>query len=141
MGKKRQLRSSAKQGDAEAQFQLGMKYNLEGNHRKSAKWYRRAALQEHVDALAHLADAYFSGLGVKLNYDASFRWRKKAADQGSAHAQFTLGIWYFYGGQGLERDLRKAVHWWPEAAYQGNVYAQFSLGERLFDGKGVKKTA
>jgi len=54
-------------------------------------------------------------------------WWRKAADQGSADAQFNLGE--FYGlGRGTKRDYKQALNWFFKAAEQGEPDAQYHLG-------------
>jgi len=55
-------RRAAEQGDANAQFNLGICYQngigIEQDYKKAITWYRRAAEQGHVDA-QHILDAYY----------------------------------------------------------------------------------
>ena len=60
----------------------------------------------------------------------------KAAAQGSAEAQFSLGVVYAEG-RDVPQDYQEAVKWFREAAKQGNAEAQFSLGQMCFYGDGV----
>src|SRR5207249_10768886 len=52
---------------------------------------------------------------------------RKAAEQGNALAQFSLGFMYF-SGHGVRRDDAAAVRWYRMAADQGNANAQYYLG-------------
>ncbi len=51
----------------------------------------------------------------------------KAAEQGDAETQFSLGRIYFFG-LGVPRDPKEAVKWYTLAAEQGNPLAQWRLG-------------
>ncbi len=42
-------------------------------------------------------------------------WLHRAADQGHAQAQYTLGLMY-YKGYGVAQDPRQAAAWWRRAA-------------------------
>ena len=53
------------------------------------------------------------------NYKTAIKFYTKAAEQGSARAQFNLGMMY-YKGQGLSQDYTRANMWWNIAASQGN---------------------
>ena len=55
------------------------------------------------------------------------KWFRKAADQGNASAQLSLGVMYDKG-QGVPRDAAEAVKWFRKAADQGNAEAQHNLG-------------
>ncbi|MBH0188935.1 MAG: sel1 repeat family protein, partial [Nitrospira sp.] len=44
-----QSRAKAEQGDADAQYHLGMQYERMGlDYREAVRWYRMAAMQRHV---------------------------------------------------------------------------------------------
>ena len=58
-------------------------------------------------------------------------WYQKAAEQGSASAQFNLGVAY-YCGEGVTRDLKTAAEWYQKAAEQGDAIAQFNLRGCVF---------
>jgi TPR repeat protein len=59
-----------------------------------------------------------------------------AAEQGSADAQFILGVMY-ENGDGVPQDFPEAVKWCRKAAEQGDVDAMRNLGIFYFKGKGV----
>jgi TPR repeat protein len=63
------------------------------------------------------------------------KWRT-AAQQGSASAQFSIGLMYDEG-QGVAQDYKEAVRWYKLAAAQGNAKAQFNLGISYGKGEGV----
>ena len=42
-------------------------------------------------------------------------WSRKAAEQGNANAQCSLGMCYGRG-EGVRKDTEKAVEWWRKAA-------------------------
>ncbi|MGO8881815.1 MAG: tetratricopeptide repeat protein, partial [Desulfomonilaceae bacterium] len=62
----------------------------------------------------------------------------KAADQGDADAQFSLG-WKYYNGQGVPKDQKKAAQWYRRAAQKGHSGAQCNLGVMYDNGTGVAK--
>ena len=59
-------------------------------------------------------------------------WYRKAADQGHAGAQFSLGNMHCYDG-----DLAEAVKWYRKSALQGSAKAQNRLGWMYDNGTGV----
>ena len=67
--------------------------------------------------------------------DAAKRWRK-AAEQGDAVAQYTLG-WMYAKGCGVPKDYTEAVKWCRKATKQGYVSAQYHLGVAYANGQGV----
>lgn len=63
---------------------------------------------------------------------------QKLAEQGSAVAQYNLGIMYITG-EGVLKDYAKAFQWYQKAAEQGHVEAQFNLGNKYYNGEGVSQ--
>lgn len=63
---------------------------------------------------------------------------RKAAEQGDAVAQFSLG-WMYYQGRGVERNYGRAIVWFRKAADQGHAPAQTYLGWAYKAGNGVPK--
>jgi uncharacterized protein len=114
-------RPLAQQGDADAQFHLGVMYESgQGGLRNDAeaiKWYRKAA--EHDDAVAqfNLGVMYAKGEGVSPNHAEAALWYRLAADHGLAGAQFNLGMMYVEG-QGMSKDYVQAHMWLTLAASQ-----------------------
>lgn len=64
------------------------------------------------------------------------RWTRKAAEQGNARAQTSLGC-LLYSGLGCERDVQAAYAWWCKAAAQDDVFAQRNLASTLSAGARV----
>lgn len=61
----------AKQGDAQAQYKLGLDYTngfgVTQNYATATDWFLKAAQQGQIDAQFMVAVAYASGRGVKRN--------------------------------------------------------------------------
>ena len=70
------------------------------------------------------------------NYATALREWTPLAEQGSAKAQFALGLMYA-NGQGVLQEHKTAVKWWKFSANQGYAVAQFNLGYMYDEGKGV----
>lgn len=68
--------------------------------------YSRASDQMNIHALLAVADAYYYGRGVKLDWRHAARLYEKASER-SAQALFNLGYMHQYGA-GLEQDLHLA---------------------------------
>jgi TPR repeat protein len=73
---------------------------------------------------------------VAQNHPEAVKWYRKAADQGIAGAQFSLGVCYDFG-DGVTQDHAEAVKWYRKAADQGIAGAQNNLGNCYRDGQGV----
>jgi SH3-like domain-containing protein len=65
-------------------------------------------------------------------------WRRLAAE-GSADAQYALGVAYFKG-EGVSRDLNDSMKWFEQAANSGNVQAMFNLGAAYWEGNGTRQS-
>ena len=63
-------------------------------------------------------------------------WYEKAAEQGSASAQYELGNFY-YRGAGVSQSYEKAMYWYEKAAEKNNAEAQYMLGAFYAMGIGV----
>ncbi len=60
---------------------------------------------------------------------------QKAADQGYAPAEESLGKNYLHGFYHFEKDEQKAIFWYLKAANQGSGDAQFQLGMLYYRGE------
>ena len=123
-------RKAADQGDADAQFNLGMMYaNGRGVSRddvEAVKWYRKAAEQGHARAQYNLGVRYDNGRGVSRDNGEAAKWYRKAAEQGYAAAQFNLGYDYEHG-EGVPCSNAEALKWYRKAAEQGHENAKNAL--------------
>ncbi len=132
-----QLRTQAEQGEAEAQFSLGLMYHTgEGvaqDYQAAVEWYRKAAAQDVGGAVYNLGLMYMNGQGVAQDYQEAREWFHKIADQ--AVAQYSLGVMSAQG-QGGPQDYPAARIWFRKAADQGLATAQYSLGVLSREGQG-----
>ena len=62
----------------------------------------------------------------------------KAAEQGDAEAQATLGVMY-QKGEGVPQDYAEAVKWYRRSAEQGRAISLGSLGAMYYTGNGVQQ--
>lgn len=97
----------------------------------SAETYGEASIEElkslaaagDVTAMNALGRTYDIGNGVEEDDAEAVTWFRKAAEQGSDHAQFNLGVKYVKG-EGVKKDLAEGLKWVKKAAEQGNPTAQ-----------------
>ncbi len=119
----REFRTLAAQGNARAQYNLGVMYRkghgVPQDHVEAIRWLRKAAEQGLTPAQHGLGVMYSKGHGVPQDYAEAMRWWRKAAEQGIDGAQYNLGIMYGYG-QGVQQDYVQAHMWFDLAATQGN---------------------
>jgi hypothetical protein len=69
---------------------------------------------------------YDKGRGVPEKNAEAVKWYRKAAEQGYARAQTSLGVMYAMG-TGVSKDYVKAYMWWSLAKAQGQVKAAGNL--------------
>jgi hypothetical protein len=98
------LRALAAQGDAEAQYQMGVRYDEgEGvlkDDAQAVQWFQRAADQGHVDAQAHLGAYYWAGRGVPRDLSKAYMWSMIAFAGGDDNSKSRL--------QGLASQMTRA---------------------------------
>ncbi len=117
------LRSQAEQGTAEDQYNLGIRYEegmvVPNDDREAAGWYRRAAAQEHREALYKLCESADAGRGMRQDYQEALYWCLKAADQGHGRAMSRIAA-HYQRAQGVPRDLLQAHMWFNLASAHGD---------------------
>ena len=90
------LRTAAEQGNANAQFTVGHKYDagdsVPENDREAVRWYQMAAEQGHAAAQFALGAMYARGEGVAKDYVNAYVWVNLAVAQGHSGT--------YYGGDG-----------------------------------------
>ncbi len=139
------LRKRAESGDAESQFQLGLRLiRGEGVPKPDpvagADWVQKAAKQDNERAMHVLAALYEAGEGVEKSSAKFVEWERKAADKDLPEAQ--LGMAQAYDlGEGVEKDPSQGAEWAMKAAEQGLAPAQGYFGAKLVRGDGVPKSA
>lgn len=138
------IKDAAKQGDAEAQFSLGVcnehgagyyaeaetivyhangiDFAYEPNITMAETWYEKSAEQGYAPA------QYIVGMRHSYNtkYSEAIELFKKSAEQGYVLAQNKLADYYLIG-MGVEKDEVKAIQWYTKAAEQGDKIARRQL--------------
>lgn len=99
---------AARQGDAQAAYELGeQERSRTGTNARAAQWYRQAAQQGHAKAALGLALLLKNGDGIPADKTAAAHWLGVAAQAGDAHAMFLLSNAYA-DGDGVPADPRRA---------------------------------
>ena len=116
------LTKAANQGSDLAQFNLGVKYRTDVSQTMDASsgdarinpddntamhWFCKAAMQGYAPAQFQVGDAYKQGRGVKVNYEQTRLWYRKAAAQGDEKSAVWLrddlsGPWYYVAEKWLK---------------------------------------
>ena len=138
------LRELAEAGDAEAQTELGERYEhgrgVAQDDRAAVSWFRRAAEQGHPPGQAALGFMYATARGVVQDDVEAVHWFRRAAEQGNARSQYNLGASY-RDGRGVVQDDAEAVRWFRRSAEQGSALGQTGLGAMYDTGHGVQRNA
>jgi uncharacterized protein len=120
----------AEQGDAQAQYHMGMLHHkgrgVPQDDVQARKWYGKAAEQGQAKAQFSLGTLHFNGEGGRKDYQQALRWFRLAADQGMALAQTKLAIMYDYG-EGVPKSKVQAYKWLTLAAKNGDKSAPLLL--------------
>lgn len=111
-------REGAEQGDAEAQFMMGLFYEegvlVPRRCDKALNFYNKSANQNHIRAMQQLAEIYRFGKGVPQNEDTSIKWLLRAA-RVNGKGMALLGTLCYMEGKGVHQDWLMAMRWFQEA--------------------------
>lgn len=117
----------ARAGNAQAQFELGSRFNygrsVPKNVPEALVWLRRAGLAGQLEAQRLLAVKYFNGFDVAIDQEEAFRWAQRLAEAGDAAGQVTLASMYA-NGEGVPRSLVRSYMWYDIAAASAQLAAQ-----------------
>jgi localization factor PodJL len=137
-----QLRQSAADGDARAQFEIGAIYTegraVTQDYAEAAKWYERSAAQGFVPAQYRIGNLYEAGQGVDKDFEVAKLWYQRGAEAGNRMAMHNLAALYA-GGQLGEQQFEAAAEWFARAAGHGMTDSQFNLGMLYARGLGVEQ--
>lgn len=128
----------AKQGDAEAQYHVGMMYNngigTQQDRGQAFAWFQKSAASNHPLG-AYKLGCYYDGQGVGIvasDADQALKYKLVAAEAGYALAQQDVANLYDRRG-----NPEQALKWWKMAGDQGYPPALFSLFRAYSEGKGA----
>jgi len=119
----RESQPLAEQGNALAQYQLGLLYDNGQGVRKddtqARQWYEKSAEQGYAEAQVNLGILYDYGRGVQQDFKKAVYWYRLSAKQGNHLAQRRLGLMY-ERGDGVQRDYIQAYMWYILGAANGS---------------------
>ena len=85
-----------------------------------------------------LAAIYTAGHGgVNVDYARALKWFTEASHNGSANAQYNLGVLY-HQGLGVQKDTAKAIEMYRVAASNNHPEALYNLAIAYVEGVGVE---
>lgn len=128
------LQEKAKEGHASAQFELGRLYrNGDGVPKDigiANDWERKAAQQDHPEALADRAVRLLEGQELAADLKEGMRLLRRSGALGHARAQRLLGRLHDKGLV-VKKDVVEALHWYELAARGGLAQANADRAELL----------
>lgn len=137
------LRSWAERGDADAQFELGLRMltgeGMKKNEKEGVTWMQKAAEQKHLRAQFVMGSLNEDGVGMPKNEAKAFEWYRKSAENGFAAAQHEVAMAYDLG-RGVKVDPVKGTEWLQKAAEQNHPPSLTALAAKLERGVGVDQS-
>lgn len=141
------LLEKAKQGDMEAQFDVGVarrdgSNGLKKSARKALKWFQKASLQGNPQAMFAMGMMHrHGGKGIRMNAETALHWFSEAAKHGDARANLNMG--YMLVNEEVEdfgtgNQAKSPAHYFELAAKGGLVEAEYELADLHFYGKGLR---
>jgi len=137
--------SKAKQGDADAQYEVAQLLFMLGKMKKERQaykeaqhWYDSASKQGHVRSLYMMGYLCDKGLGGNESPLNAFSYYKLAAERGFSDAKNKLGRMY-EEGRGVAANMEFALFWYKQAAADDHPKALFRLGVLYLSGEDVPK--
>lgn len=136
------LCEKALNGDKNAARELAVHYDVEGNAPETSKWMdqyvslsEKSANDGNVDAMLDLGKLFYTGSRLyPRNLEKARFWFTRAADSGSASAQYQVAVMASQGSGGVRdeelsaRYYGKALQTWQKEADSGNAKAALWVG-------------
>jgi TPR repeat protein len=137
------FKKGADAGDPDAIFLLARQTHLGNglpkNEQRAVALYKQSADLGNADAQFWYAISLYRGLGgLAQDKAAALPWMRRAAEQGQANAQTSMGDFYSRG-ELVDKDLYQALSWYRKSALQMDVVGQRSLGLAYAQGNGVAR--
>ena len=137
-----ETRKKAEEGDAIEQYYLATMYEfgdgVSQDQERATRLYWEAACGGVMAAKHRLAERYYKGIGIDVNYEKAYGWFERAV-RGEKEYPFCYyrlgemcqqGIW-------IEKNLNQAITWYEKSAAEGYGKAALRLGEIYERGEGM----
>ena len=113
----------AEQGNAFAQFNLGLMYakglGVPQDYKEAVRWFRLAAEQGHAKAQYNLGLMYYNGQGVPQDYVLAHMWFNLSSSQGMTTAIKVKNIVEKkMSKQQIEKAQEMARNWKPKTKFE-----------------------
>lgn len=129
------LQARADKGDAEAQFELGMRYyhgdGVAQDKKKMFELFNQSAEKGNARAEFTLGEAYRKGVGVERNLKKGTELIRKSAEDGSVNGQIAMSVFY-RDGVGVTKNEKESLVWKKKAEeqYARGVAKRKDTGEK-----------
>lgn len=140
----KELKKKAESGDAQAQYDLGYEYYIDGvddiaddedNEELAVFWLQKAAEQGHTEAEYLYGHCLMCRTGVSFsNVEGSLSYFLSAAEKGHVKSMIILCELYSHRLICTHWDFDKAFYWIKKAAETGNAEAEYELGKIYAEG-------
>lgn len=127
----------AKEGDAEAQLDVGKYCKKYISYREAFEWFDKAAAQDFVEAYVELGHCYDKGNGVAVDKEKAFECFSYAAYRGNVDGFYWCAEIYYNDDK--RKDIAKAFRYYKKAAEMGDTVAQVKVGNLYLHGEGTQK--
>lgn len=127
------IQQSAQAGDAQAEYELAVRYLLgvkgllAADSAQSLVWFQKSAEQGYLKAEQSLASEFEHGFHGCQNFEQATYWYRKLAEQGDKESEWILGNAYEFG-RGVPVDPVHARMWLEKAANE-NWGPQFNFAK------------
>ena len=101
-----------------ASFGAGLSAYNAGDYERAAELWAPLAAEGDANAQSGLGLLYYSGFGVRRDFDLARTLFVQAAERGVVQSQMFLSLMYFRG-DGVRRDYRLAYMWCDNAVAEG----------------------
>ena len=102
------------------------------------KWWKLAKEKNDAQAQCNVGTCYFTGNGVKKDFNHALTWFQKSAAQNNLEGIVRVADCQFHG-YGIKQDAKAAVETYLKAAGKGQPYAMFRLGQCFEAGTGIEQ--
>lgn len=125
------LENAVDGGDNDAAHQLALifeygEYEVDVDVIVAAKWFRTAAENGHLEAMAEYAMCCELGCGVEQSDAEALEWYTRAANAGHIEANYSVGE-IFEEAKGVPQSDEEACLWYYKAAVMGDDDAKRAL--------------
>lgn len=137
------LQADAAAGDAEAQFQLGVRYRdgdgVPQDRGYAVGWWRQAAEQGHLLADVEVAKLYSCGQCAHwpVSWSRTSEYYRQKAEAGDAEFMRLVAACY-RNGRGIEYSPEKALYWYTKS-YEATGHGAYSVGEMYYGHHGLPR--